>query len=105
MAQIYFLSMVLGVPLVLLSLALVAGHFHRDGYAELLDWKPTRSPEREVELELGDVEQMLAAQNAHRRRRGAAERTLEEVQERALAGGRYGDVLLPRDRRNSPAQW
>ena len=42
-------------------------------------WKPTRSPEREVELELGDVEQMLAAQNRHRRRRGAPERTLADV--------------------------
>jgi hypothetical protein len=79
MTQLYFLSMVFGLPLLLLSLALLAGHFHRDGYAQLLDWKPTRSPEREVELELGDVEQMLAAQNRHRRRRGATERTLEEV--------------------------
>jgi hypothetical protein len=77
--QTYFLSMVLGVPLLLLSLALIAGHFHRDGYAELLDWKPTRSPELEVELELSDIQQMLAAQNRHRRRRGAAERTLEDV--------------------------
>ncbi|MGO9319573.1 MAG: hypothetical protein ACLQBY_02045 [Solirubrobacteraceae bacterium] len=79
MAQLYFLSMVLGLPLVILALALLAGHLNRDGYAELLDWKPTRSPEREVELELGDIEQMLAAQNKHRRRRGAPERTLEEV--------------------------
>jgi hypothetical protein len=77
--QTYFLSMVLGVPLLLLSLALIAGHFHRDGYAELLDWKPTRSPKLEVELELSDIQQMLAAQNRHRRRRGAAERTLEDV--------------------------
>jgi hypothetical protein len=77
--QAYFLSMVLGVPLLLLSLALIAGHFHRDGYAELLDWKPTRSPELEVELELSDIQQMLAAQNRHRRRRGAAERTLEDA--------------------------
>jgi hypothetical protein len=77
--QTYFLAMVLGVPLLLLSLALIAGHFHRDGYAELLDWRPTRSPELEVELELSDIQQMLAAQNRHRRRRGAAERTLEDV--------------------------
>ena len=86
LAQLYFLSMVFGVPLVLLTLALVAGHFHRDGYAELLDWKPTRSPEREVELELGDVQQMLDAQNRHRLRRGASERTLAEVGERVRAG-------------------
>ena len=85
MAETYFLCMVLGLPLVVLVVALLAGHFNRDGYAELLDWKPTRSPQREIELELSDVEQMLAAQNRHRRRRGAPERTLEEVTERALA--------------------
>jgi hypothetical protein len=79
MAELYFLSMVLGLPLLLLVLAALAGHFHHDGYEELLDWKPTRSPEREVELELGDIEQMLAAQNRHRRRRGAPERTLADV--------------------------
>jgi len=79
MTQLYFLSMVIGLPLLLVALALLAGHFHRDGYAELLDWKPTRSPEREVELELNDIQQMLAAQNRHRRRRGAGERTLADV--------------------------
>ncbi len=86
MAQTYFLAMVLGLPLVLLVLALVAAYLHGDGYMDLLDWKPTRSPQREAELEVGEVEQMLAAQNAHRRRRGAPERTLEEVTERAWAG-------------------
>jgi len=83
MEETYFLGMVLGLPAVLLAVALLAGHFSRDGYAELLDWKPTRSAQREIELELNDVEQMLAAQNRHRRRRGAPERTLEEVTERA----------------------
>jgi hypothetical protein len=89
MVEAYFLAMVIGFPLVVLAVALLAGYFHRDGYAELLDWKPTRSPEREVELELGDIQQMLDAQNRHRRRRGAPERTLEEVTEnvRALSKG------------------
>jgi hypothetical protein len=85
MAETYFLGVVLGLPLLMLAIALVAGYLHRDENAELLDWKPTRSPEREVELELSDIDQMLAAQNRHRRRRGAAERTLEEVTERARA--------------------
>jgi hypothetical protein len=83
MAETYFLGVVLGLPLLLLAIALLAGYLHRDENAELLDWKPTRSPQREVELELSDVDQMLAAQNRHRRRRGAPERTLEEVTERA----------------------
>lgn len=85
MAQTYFLSMVLGLPFLIVVLALLAGHFNRDGYAELLDWKPTRSPEKEIELELGDVQQMLDAQNRHRRRRGAPERTLEDVAEHVAA--------------------
>jgi hypothetical protein len=88
MAETYFLGMVLGLPLLMLAVALIAGYLHRDGYAELLDWKPTRSPEREVELELSDVDQMLAAQNRHRRRRGAPERTLEEVTDRARTQAR-----------------
>lgn len=85
MDETYFLAMVLGFPLVILAVALLAGHLHRDGYAEMLDWKPTRSPEREIELELGDIQQMLDAQNRHRRRRGAPERTLEEVTENVRA--------------------
>ena len=44
----------------------------------LLEWKPTRSPEVEAENEIDDVEQMLAAQNELRRRRGVPERTLDE---------------------------
>jgi len=90
MQETYFLAMVLGFPLVILALALLAAYFHRDGYAELLDWKPTRSPQREIELEFDDVQQMLDAQNRLRRRRGAPERTLEEVTEQALARGRTG---------------
>lgn len=80
MAQIYFLAMTLGVPLLLLVVALVAGRLHR-GYDDVLDWKPTRSPEREAELQDVDIRQMLAAQNRYRRRRGARERSLEDVVE------------------------
>jgi hypothetical protein len=53
------------------------------GVAELLDWKPTRSYETEVELELEDVDQMIEAQNEMRRRRGAPEITEEEVRRQA----------------------
>src|SRR3712207_3861221 len=38
--------------------------------AEYLDWKPTRSVETEIELELQDVSQMIEAQNERRRRDG-----------------------------------
>jgi hypothetical protein len=94
--ETYFLGVVIGLPLVFLAIAMLAGYLHQDGYAELLDWKPTRSPQREVELELSDVDQMLAAQNRHRRRRGAPERTLEEVTERACADAApRGGALSP----------
>jgi hypothetical protein len=93
--ETYFLGVVIGLPLVFLAIAMLAGYLHQDGYAELLDWKPTRSPQREVELELSDVDQMLAAQNRHRRRRGAPERTLEEVTERACADAAPGAAISP----------
>jgi hypothetical protein len=44
-----------------------------------VDWRPTRSPEVEAELELDDIDQMLEAQNERRRARGEAERTEEDV--------------------------
>ena len=47
--------------------------------ADVLDWKPTRSPETEIELETQDVEQMIEAQNERRRRTGRPERTEDDV--------------------------
>jgi hypothetical protein len=85
MAQAYFLAIVLGVPLAMLLIAMLGAHFYHGGSDELLDWKPTRSPKREAELQLNEVHQMLAAQNRYRRLRGAPERSLEEVTEQALA--------------------
>jgi hypothetical protein len=81
MAEVYFLIMGFGVPLTLLIVAVLAGLLRRDGHPEL-DWKPTRSPKREAELELAEIHQMLGAQNRYRRLRGAPERSLEEISER-----------------------
>jgi hypothetical protein len=78
MPETYFLLIVLGTPLAILIVALLAALFHR-GYEDVLDWRPTRSPEREAELQESDVGQMLAAQNRYRRMRGAPERTLEQI--------------------------
>ena len=47
--------------------------------ADVLDWKPTRSPELEAQNEVDDVAQMLEAANAARRRRGLAERTEDDI--------------------------
>lgn len=59
----------------MVGVLLLIGHFYPGSSAELIDWKPTRSPEVEVQNEIDDVRQMLEAQNEMRRRRGAPERT------------------------------
>jgi hypothetical protein len=59
---------------------LLLGLFSKRSALEILDWKPTRSPELEAENEIDDVAQMIAAQNELRRRRGKPERTQEEVE-------------------------
>ena len=60
-------------------------HFYTGNNAELLDWKPTRSPEAEVQNEVDDVQQMLAAQNEMRRRRGLAPRDEQELRDEVAA--------------------
>jgi hypothetical protein len=87
----YFFFMVLGLPLLILAIAMLAGCLYRDGYERLLDWKPTRSLHREAELEVGDTQQMLSAVNRYRRSRGARERSLQEITERTWAGPEQQD--------------
>jgi hypothetical protein len=71
--------------LVLLFLIMVAltRAFQATSVAELIDWKPTRSPEVEAQNEVDDVRQMIEAQNAYRRKRGAPEITEEDVERQA----------------------
>jgi hypothetical protein len=76
---------ILGTLLVLFFLVgvlLLVGHFYPGSGADLLDWKPTRSYETEVQLEADEVRQMLEAQNEMRRRRGAPELTPEELKQK-----------------------
>jgi hypothetical protein len=69
-----------GIALVVLALVLI-GRFYPGSGADLLDWRPTRSYETEIELEMEDVQQMIDAQNEYRRRRGERELTEDEVRE------------------------
>ncbi len=62
------------VAVIVIVLVLLARAYPGSG-ADLVDWRPTRSYEDEAMLEEDDVQQMLAAQNAYRRRRGAKELT------------------------------
>jgi hypothetical protein len=79
-----FVALTLGL-LVLLFLIMVAlaRAFERNSVAEIIDWKPTRSPEVEAQNEVDDVRQMIEAQNAYRRKRGAREITEEDVERQA----------------------
>ena len=60
---------------------LLLGHFYEGSNADLVDWKPTRSPQVEAQNEVEDVQQMLDAQNEMRRRRGAPEIDEEKLRE------------------------
>lgn len=74
-----FILLTIGMLAVIVGVLFLIGHFYQGSTAELVDWKPTRSPELEAQNEIDDVRQMLEAQNEMRRRRGA-----DEVDEHAL---------------------
>jgi hypothetical protein len=74
------LIVLVGILVVVGLLVLLARLYPGTG-ADLLDWKPTRSYEDEIELEMQDVEQMLEAQNEYRRRRGEREVSEDEFRE------------------------
>jgi hypothetical protein len=63
-----------------------------------VDWKLTRSPEVEAELELDDVDQMLAAQNERRRASGRPERTEEDIRAQVAEDERWRAELRRRAR-------
>jgi hypothetical protein len=71
-----------GLLLFFVVTVLLLGLFSRRSARDYLDWKPTRSPEVEAQNELDDVEQMIAAQNELKRRRGAPEISEEEIERR-----------------------
>jgi Na+-transporting methylmalonyl-CoA/oxaloacetate decarboxylase gamma subunit len=79
-----FVLLTLGL-LVLLFLIMVAlaRTFEGHSVADIIDWKPTRSPEVEAQNEVDDVRQMIEAQNELRRKRGAAPITEADVERQA----------------------
>lgn len=74
-----------GMVLLIVGVLVVLEHCYTGNNAELLDWKPTRSPELEVQNEVDDVQQMLDAQNEMRRRRGLADRNEQELRDEVAA--------------------
>jgi hypothetical protein len=83
------------IAFIVLCLVLLARAYQGSG-ADLVDWKPTRSHEVEAQLEIDDVQQMIAAQNEYRRKRGAAEITEEDAERMA----REDEAIRERARRS-----
>lgn len=75
-----FILGTLGVIAFMIGVLLLVGHFYPGSSSDLIDWKPTRSPEVEAQNEIDDIRQMLEAQNEMRRRRGAPEMTEADLQ-------------------------
>ena len=72
----------------LVIILLLLGRFYPGSGAQQLDWRPTRSPELEIQNEIDDLDQMREAVNRRRRARGQAELTDEELQERLAEDAR-----------------
>ncbi|MBA2794263.1 MAG: hypothetical protein H0U32_09795 [Thermoleophilaceae bacterium] len=92
---------VFGGLVVVVLIFLAIGKYYPGTGAEQVDWKPTRSMEDEVQLELDDLDQMIEAQNERRRASGREEISEDgiraEVQAeerwRKEAAQKYGDQL------------
>jgi len=80
---------------------LMIGKLYPGSGADVIDWKPTRSPEVEAELELDDVQQMLDAQNERRRRSGRREITEDNVRAQLEIQRRETEAHAERYRREA----
>src|SRR5256885_5639876 len=67
------------LALILIFVAL--GRWYPVSGAEVLDWRPTRSYEDEIRLEMEDIDQMLEAQNERRRASGRPELTEDQMRD------------------------
>lgn len=101
----YILASLGMVAFIVAVLVLLARSYPGSG-ADLVDWRPTRDYETELELEQDDIAQMIAAQNEYRRHRGARELTVRDAErmgredQRVRARGRMDGRSLARlDRR------
>jgi len=89
---------VLGGLVVVVGILFALGKYYPGSGAEQVDWRPTRSPELEAELELDDVDQMLEAQNERRRASGRPEITEADAQAWVDEDERWRRELRERDR-------
>ena len=82
--------------LVVIGIFLALGKWYPGSGADQVDWRPTRSPEVEAELELDDVDQMLEAQNARRRASGRPELTEDDVRAQVAEDERWRERMRRR---------
>jgi hypothetical protein len=80
-----FTWLMVGIFVAFLGAIVLLGLCSPRSGADVLGWRPTRSPEAETQNEVDDIAEMLEASNALRRRRGVAERTEDEVAAAVLA--------------------
>ena len=95
-------ALIVAAGILALILILVGiGRWYPGSGAEVLDWKPARSYEDEIRLELEDIDQMLEAQNERRRRSGRPELTEDQIRAEVDAAQRElkerGDVYRSGD--------
>lgn len=81
----YFGIAMVVLLVVLIGIFLALGKWYPGSGAEQLDWRPTRSYEDEIRLELEDVDQMVEAQNERRRAKGRPEISEDSVREEVEA--------------------
>jgi hypothetical protein len=97
-------GLIVGAGIVVLFVVLfLLGRWHPRSGAEVLDWKPTRSYEDEIRLELEDVDQMIEAQNERRRRTGRPEISEEEIRAQVDAAQREQQERASQYRRSDEA--
>src|ERR1043165_5388401 len=75
----------------LLVALILLGLFYPGSGADQVNWRPTRSVETEVQNELDDMDQMLAATNAKRAARGEAALTEESMHARVAEDRKLAD--------------
>ena len=76
----------------LLVILILLGLFYPGSGADQVNWRPTRSVETDVQNEIDDLDEMLAATNAKRRARGVPELTEEGIHERVAEDRRLADA-------------
>lgn len=97
-----FAAFVLFGGLVMIGIFLAIGKWYPGSGAEQVDWRLTRSPEVEAELEIDDVDQMIEAQNRRRRASGRAEISEDDVRAQVAADERWRAELKRRAREAKP---